>query len=122
MEIGVPLPYKQKLNEAFETVEQFEHLGTANVFLPVVVYGCETWSLTLREENRLRMFTNRMLREISGPKVTEEWRKLPNEELSDQYWSPNIVLVIKSRRMIWAKHVARMGERGGVHRVVVGET
>jgi len=66
MEIEVPLPYKQKLNEAFEMVEQFEHLGTTNVILPVVVYGCETWSLTMREEHRLRTFAYRVVREIFG--------------------------------------------------------
>jgi len=68
--------------------------------LPVVSYGCETWSLTSKEERRLRIFQNRMLRRIFRPKrgeVTGEWRKL--EELYDLYWSPNIVRVINSRRM-----------------------
>ena len=67
-----------------------------------VLYGCETWSLTLREELILRMFENRVLRRIFGPKwdvVTGDWRKLHNEELNDVYFSPNIVPVIKSRRM-----------------------
>ena len=89
------------------------------------MYGCENWSLTLREERRLRVFENRVLRRIFGPKrdeVTGEWRKLHNEEPNDLYTSPNIVRVIKSRRMKWAGHVARMGERRGVYRVLVGKT
>jgi hypothetical protein len=79
----------------------------------VILYGCETWSLTLREDRRLRVFENRVLRRIFGPKreeVTGEWRKLHDEELNDLYCSPNIVRVVKSRRMRWAGHVARMGE------------
>ena len=80
-------------------------------FLPVV-YGCETWSLTLREELRLRVFEKRVFRRIFWPKryeVKGGWRKLHNEALYDPYSSPNIVRVIKSRRMGWAWHVARMG-------------
>jgi len=82
------------------------------IILPVVLYGCETWSLTLREENRLRVFVNRVLRGIFGAErdeVTGEWRKLHNEELNDLYCLPNIVRVMESRRMRWAGHVARMG-------------
>jgi len=84
--------------------------------LPVVLCGCETWSLTLREERKLRVLENRVLRRIFGPgrdEVTGEWGRLHNEELNDLYSSPNIVRVIKSRRMRWAGHVARMGEERG---------
>jgi len=94
------------------------------IILPVVLYGCETWSLTLREERKLRMFENMVLRRIFGPRrneVTGEWRRLHNEELNDLYCSPNTVQVIKSRRMRWARHVARMGEERGVYRVLVGK-
>jgi len=94
------------------------------VILPVVLYGCKTWALTLREESRLRVTENGVLRRILGPKrdeVTGEWRKLHNEELNDLYCSPNIVQVIKSRRMRWAGHVARMAEGRGVYRVLVGK-
>jgi len=80
--------------------------------------------LTLREERRHRVFENRVLRRVFGPKrdkVTGEWRKLHNEELNDLYCSPNIVRVIKSRRMRWAGHVARVGERRGAYRVLVGK-
>jgi hypothetical protein len=71
----------------------------------VVLYGCETWSLTLREEHSLRVFEDRVLRRIFGPRrdeVTGEWRKLHNKELRDLYSSPNIIRVIKARRMRWA--------------------
>ena len=92
--------------------------------LPVVLYGCETWSLTLRKECRLWVFENRVLRRAFGPKrddVTGEWRKLHNEELRDLYSLPNIVRVVKLRRIRWAGHVARMGEGRGVHRFLVGK-
>jgi hypothetical protein len=81
------------------------------IILPVVLYGCETWSLTLREEHRLRIFENRVLRKIFGPKreVDGSWRKLNNDKLHNLYSSPNIVRVIKARRMRWAGHVARRG-------------
>ena len=85
------------------------------IILPFVLYGCETWSLTLREERRLRVFENRVLRRIFGPKrdeVTGQWRKLHNEELNNLYSSPNIVRVIKSRRIRWVGHVVRVGGRG----------
>ena len=76
------------------------------------------------EERRLRVFENRVLRRIFGTKraeVAREWRKLHDEELNDLYCSPNIVRVIKSRRMRWAGHVAPMGERSDVCRVLVGK-
>jgi hypothetical protein len=86
------------------------------VILPVVLYGCETWSLTLGEEHRLRVFENRVLRRIFGPKREEDgsWRKLHKDEFHGLYSSPNIVSVIKSRRLRWVEHVARMGEGIGV--------
>jgi hypothetical protein len=89
------------------------------------LYGFETWSLILREEHRLRVLENRILRRIFGPRrddVTVEWRKLHNEKLNDLYSSPNIVRVVKSRRMRWAGHVERMGERRGLYRVLVRKT
>jgi hypothetical protein len=82
--------------------------------LPVVLYGCETWSLTLKEEFRLTVFENRVLRRVSGPRrdeVTGEWRKLHNMELYALYSSLDIIRVIESRRLRWAGYVARMGER-----------
>ena len=94
------------------------------IILPVVLYGCETWSLTLREEHRLRVFENRVFRRVFGPKrdeVTGELRKLHDEELNDLYSLPNIVRVVKSRQMRWAGHVARMEEDRGVHRMLVGK-
>ena len=101
-----------------------EHSYEITVILSVALYGCETWSLTLREEHRLRAFENRVLRRIFGAKrdgVTGEWRKLLNEELNDLYCSPSIVRVIKWRRMRWAGYVARVEEGRGVHKVLVGK-
>jgi hypothetical protein len=92
------------------------------IILPVVLYECETWSLISREERRLREFENRVLRAIFGPKsdkVTRNWRKLHNEELNTLYCSPNIFRVIKLRGMRWVRHVARMGQRIVVYRVLV---
>jgi hypothetical protein len=94
------------------------------IILPVILYGCKTWSLTLREEHRLRVFKNKVLRRIFGPKRDEVmggWRKLHNEELHDLYSSPSIIRIIKSRRMRWAGHVARMGEERNVYRLLVGK-
>jgi hypothetical protein len=85
---------------------------------------CETWSLTLREEQRLRVFENSVLRRIFGPKrdeVTGEWRELHNGKLRDLYSSPSIIRIIKSRRMRWAGHVARMGDKRNAYRLLVGK-
>jgi hypothetical protein len=94
------------------------------IILPVAWHECETWSLTLREEHRLRVFENRVLRRIFGHKrdeVTGEWRKLHSEELHNLYSSPDIIRQVKSRRMRWAGHVARMGEDRKVYTVLVGK-
>jgi hypothetical protein len=92
-----------------------------NLNFPVVLYGCETWSLTLREKYGLTVFENRVLRKIFGSKRRhDEWRRLHNEELRDLLSSPNIIRVIKLRIMRWAGHVARMGDRRGANRVLVG--
>jgi hypothetical protein len=81
-----------------------------NIILPVALCGCETWSLTLRKEHRLRVFENRVLRRIFGPK----------EELHNLYSSPNIIRVMKSRRMRWAGHVARMRTKLNACRILMG--
>jgi hypothetical protein len=97
----LPVSYQKNLNiKIYKTV-----------ILPVVLYGCETWSLTLREEHGLRVSENRVLRRIFGPKREEDgsWRKLHNDELHSPYSSQNIVRVSKARRLRWAGHVARMG-------------
>jgi hypothetical protein len=88
------------------------------------LYGCETWSIALREEHWLRVLGNRVLKKIFGPKkdeVTGEWRKLHNEELHNLYSSSDIIRQIKSRRMRWAGHVARMEEDTEVYKVLVGK-
>jgi hypothetical protein len=95
------------------------------IILPVVLYGCETWSLILREESRLRVYENRVLRGILGTKtveVTGEWRKLHSEKLYNLYSFPNIIRQIKSRKMRWAGHAACMGEETEVYNVLVGNT
>jgi hypothetical protein len=92
--------------------------------LPVVLYGCGTWSLTLREEHRLRVYKNRVLRRIFGPrrdKVAGDWRKLHNEELHNLYFSPNRIRMIKSRGMRWTGHVTRMREMRNAYRILVGK-
>jgi hypothetical protein len=88
------------------------------------LYGCEIWSVAYREERRLRVFENRVLRRIFGPKRAEvmgQWRKLDSGELHNLYSSPDIIRQIKSRRMRWAGHVARMGWGRNVYRVLMGE-
>jgi hypothetical protein len=92
------------------------------VILPVVLHGCETWSLTLGEKHRVGVFENRVLRKIFGPKREEggSWRKFRNDEVHDLYSSPNNVRVIKLRRMRWAGHVACIGEGRDAYRVLVG--
>jgi hypothetical protein len=94
------------------------------IILPVVLDGCETWSLTVREEHKPRVFANRVLRIIFGSKrvgATGGWSKLHNEELHNLCFSPSTIRIIKSRRMGWAGHVARMGERRNVYRLLVGK-
>ncbi|KAJ4442904.1 hypothetical protein ANN_04498 [Periplaneta americana] len=120
---------------SFEEVEKFKYLGATSavknlkvriyktVILPVVLYGCETWTLTLREEHRLRVFENKVLRKIFGAKRDEvigEWRKLHNTELHALYSSPDIIRNIKSRRLRWVGHVARMGESRNAYRLLFG--
>jgi hypothetical protein len=103
---------------------KIQKISNTGLILPVFLYGCETWSATLREERRLRVFESKGLSRVFSPKrdgVTGEWRKLHNEELNDLYCSPNIVWVIKWRRMRWAGYVIRMGERRGVYMVLVGK-
>ena len=104
--------------------KNFEDYDIQNYNFAFCLNGGETWSFTLREECRLRVFENTVLRRIFRPKrdkVTGDWIRLHNEELNDLYCSPNIVRVIKSRRMRWAGHVAFMEEGRGVHKVLVGK-
>ena len=94
------------------------------IIQPVVLYGCETWSLTLREEHRLRVLENKVFRKIFGAKkdeITGEWRKLHIAELHALYSSPNIIRSLKSRRLRWAGHVACMEQFRNAYRVLVGK-
>jgi hypothetical protein len=94
------------------------------IILPFVLYECETVSFTLREEHRLRVFENRVLRRIFGPKrdeVTGGWRKLHSEELHNLYRSPDTTRVIKSRRMRWAGHVTRMWDIKNEYNIFTGK-
>ena len=137
--MGTALTYQNSMQEEIKSrlksgnacYHSVQNLSSSSVLptystitLPLVSHRCETWSFTLREECRLRVFQNRVLRRIFGPKrdkLTVEWRKLHNEELNYLYTSLNIVWVIKSRRMRWAGHVAYMGDRRVVYRVLVGK-
>jgi hypothetical protein len=94
------------------------------MILPVVLYGCETWSLTVREVHRLRVFVNRVLRRIFGAKrdeVTGEWRKLHSGELHNLCLSPSTIREIKSRRMRWVGHVECIEEERKMYKVLVGK-
>jgi hypothetical protein len=94
------------------------------IILLVVLYGCETWSLTVMEEHKLNVFENRVLTRIFGSKrdgVTGGWRKLYNEELHNLYSSPSTIRIIKSRRMRWAGHAAQIGEKRNMYRLLVGK-
>jgi hypothetical protein len=95
-----------------------------NIIVLVALYGCETWSLTLREEHRVNVFENRVVRRICEPKRDEnagEWRKLHKEELNKLSSFSNIIRQFKARRMRWTGHVARMGEERKVYRLLVGK-
>jgi hypothetical protein len=131
---GIPDEIKSRLNSGNACYHSVQNILSSllllkkrnikihkTVILPVVVYGCESSSLTSREEHRLRVFENRVLRRIFGPKRKEDgpWRKL-HDELHSLYSSPIIVSVIQSRRMRWEGHVARMEEERCVYRVLVG--
>ena len=95
------------------------------IILSVVLYGSETWSLTLREEHKLRMFENKVLRKIFGAmrdKITGEWRKVQNAELHALYSLPNITRNLKLRRLRWAGHVACMEQSRNTYRVLGGKS
>ena len=92
--------------------------------MPVILYGYESWNTTLADEHKLRVFENKGLRKIYGPKrdeMTGEWRRLHNEELHGLYDSPDVVRIMKSRRLRWAGYVARMGEKRRLYSIVVGK-
>jgi hypothetical protein len=95
------------------------------ITLPVVPNECENWCVTSREDRRLTVFENRVLSRLFWPKrdeVTEKWRRLHKEELYDLYCSPDFIRVIRSRRMRWTGHVARMRDKRGAYNVLVGRS
>ena len=108
----------------FSLTDCYPKMQRFKIYRTAVLYGCETLSLTLREERRLRVFENKVIRRIFGPKrdeVTGEWRELHKESVMVSYCPPSIFRVIKSRRMRWAGHVARMGQKRGAYGVLVGK-
>jgi hypothetical protein len=118
------LPFSPKLLPSRLLSKNLKIRIYETIILPVVLHGNETWFLTLTEEHRLRVFENRVLRRIFGPKRDEVmggWRKLYNEELHDLYSLPSIIRMIKSGRMKWAGYVARMWEKRNVYRLLVGK-
>jgi hypothetical protein len=118
------LPFSPEPSVFPSVVKKSKYENIQYYNLPVILYGCETWSLTLCGEHRLRVSENKVLRRIFGPKkdeVTGGWRKLHNEELNDLYSSPSIIRIMKSRRMRWAGHVARMVEKRNSYRLLVGK-
>jgi hypothetical protein len=121
-ETGIPAT---KRPQAYVLDHAASWVGTLHtIILPLVLYGCETWSLTLREEDRMRVFENRVLRIIFGRKrddVTGEWRKFHSEELHILYSTANIIRQIISWRMRWAGYEARMGEERKVYNVLMGK-
>jgi hypothetical protein len=128
---------KRGLNSGNASYDSFQNLPSQlllknlkiirykTIILPLVPYGCETRPLTLREEHRLGVFENRVLRRLFGPKtdkVTGEWRKLHNDELHDLYSLSSIIGIIKARRIRWAGHVARMGAKRTAYKLLVGNS
>jgi hypothetical protein len=107
---------KRRLNSDNACYHSVENLLSSRLLLKSVLYGCETWSLTLREEHRLWVFENRVLRD----EVTGEWRKLHNEKLCDFYSSPSIIRISKLR-MRWVGHIALMGEKRKAYMLLVGK-
>jgi hypothetical protein len=118
------LPFSPKTSVFPSVIKNVKMRIYKTKILPVVLYGYETWSLTLREEHRLWAFQNTVLRRTFGPKrddVTGGWRKLHNEELHDLKPSPSIIRMIKSRKVKLAGHVAQMGEEKNAYRLLVGK-